>query len=1499
MIVADGAGALQKSFTGAGSYIFPIGDNTSTAEYSPVTVDIASGTFSSAYIAVKVVDAKHPNASATSYISRYWSVAQSGLSSFSATVTGTYVPADIVGTFSDIISARWIDPNWVRYSAPVANTISATSLVSFGDFSGINNLPIITTSLSSLTGFTYLEGLGPSAQQSFTVSGTDLFTNITITPSTKFEVSTTSGVSFVASNLITIPVINGNIGTTTIYTRLKAGLPVSTIVPENIPCTSTGAVTKNVACSGTVTDAPLISPTVTSLTGFVYNFGAGPSIAQSFTVNGSNLLANILLSAPTDYEISLSVSSGYGTSLSLTPSSGSVSTLIYVRLKAGLLISPYVENITLTTTSGITKTVTCDGVVNSPTISVSKFNLAGFIYTFGAGPSAEQTFTTNGTNLTANLILTAPTNFQISLTSGSGFTSSISLTPDLSGNVPTTTIYVRMIAGLAVGIISPVKITATTTGGISQTIACSGQIANVATTISSNGTLNGFIYIVGNGPSIEQEFTISATSLTANVTVTPPASNFEISLTSGSGFVSSPSTLSIPQTGGKVNSVPVYVRLKSGLPVATYSTQNIVLSSTGATNVNVACNGIVVTGPTILAGPTGLESLCPNANVTLTSTSTGITNQTWTGPNGFYSTAQNPALGVVTAANNGTYTVTGSALSGVNLLTNGDFESGNTGFGSSYIFQQVAPPEKGNYWLTINPQDMYPSFCACLPHSGTLQMIVDGATSLGIVAWSQTVAVTPGEDYQFSYWIQTVFNHPNEALLQLYVNGVPIGVATNAPVYGVPWTKFIYNANSGSNSVLQLTLINKSLEPDGNDFALDDFEFQQVFPVSSSVNLTVNPTLAPSLAVSASNNPVYSGSEVVFTATPTNGGVSPTYQWYVDGALISGATGITYTYAPTNGQHVSCIMTSNYPCASPATATNEVIMVVNPLYNYWHGTISTDWGTLGNWTAGFIPAPGNDVVYATVENYGSDAVRDLVLDQDRTIGSLINKTARRLVIPPAKGLRVNNLVTIIPPATDPQTGLPTVLSNLIYIQTSSTLANGSLIFFNAVNSPVQATVEMYSKAWWDLGQIQGNRYNWQYFGIPLRSVVAEPTFYNSYVRKWYETGTTISNHWIKLENSSVLVPFYGYELVQQAPKTFYFQGTLENGNFNSGQLAITSGALYPGQHVFANPYTAAIDIRQLTFGTQTEATVYLYHCGTYNAWLSGGESAPGTSPGQYIAIPKNTAGYGQVPRQVPSMQAMLVKAMTVSAQATFAINYNSVQMYNTDLQRSKAIEDVQAIKKMSTMIDVIGAHSSDRMWIFSDSICTNSFDNGYDGFKLLGSPLTPQIFGIGADGEYQVSAVKDMNNTELGFQAGQDSEYTLTFTHENVESRYSGIYLVDLVENKTIDITASGSKYKFVSDPTASTVKRFKIVTNYYEIKEKKSEIKPIKIFNANGSVFIQNLSSESGELMIYNMSGRFVKRVNFSGNCLTIVEQNLSPGAYVATAVTNSDRFSKRIIVR
>ncbi|MCK4346761.1 MAG: hypothetical protein KAX05_15875, partial [Bacteroidales bacterium] len=62
MIVASGTGELRKMFSAPGSFTFPVGDNSSTVEYSPATLNFTSGTFGgSAYAGVKVTDSKHTN----------------------------------------------------------------------------------------------------------------------------------------------------------------------------------------------------------------------------------------------------------------------------------------------------------------------------------------------------------------------------------------------------------------------------------------------------------------------------------------------------------------------------------------------------------------------------------------------------------------------------------------------------------------------------------------------------------------------------------------------------------------------------------------------------------------------------------------------------------------------------------------------------------------------------------------------------------------------------------------------------------------------------------------------------------------------------------------------------------------------------------------------------------------------------------------------------------------------------------------------------------------------------------------------------------------------------------------------------------------------------------------------------------------------------------------------------------------------------------------------
>jgi hypothetical protein len=119
--------------------------------------------------------------------------------------------------------------------------------------------PTITATPNSLTGFTYVFGSGPSSEQSFTISGSNLTANISIAPPTNYEISTGTGGAFVATNPITLTQTGGTVSNTAIYVRLKAGLSVGSYNAENISATSTGASPQNVACSGSVTALPAIT----------------------------------------------------------------------------------------------------------------------------------------------------------------------------------------------------------------------------------------------------------------------------------------------------------------------------------------------------------------------------------------------------------------------------------------------------------------------------------------------------------------------------------------------------------------------------------------------------------------------------------------------------------------------------------------------------------------------------------------------------------------------------------------------------------------------------------------------------------------------------------------------------------------------------------------------------------------------------------------------------------------------------------------------------------------------------------------------------------------------------------------------------------------------------------------------------------------------------------------------------------------------------------------
>ena len=102
--------------------------------------------------------------------------------------------------------------------------------------------------------------------------------------------------------------------------------------------------------------------------------------------------------------------------------------------------------------------------------------------------------------------------------------------------------------------------------------------------------------------------------------------------------------------------------------------------------------------------------------------------------------------------------------------------------------------------------------------------------------------------------------------------------------------------------------------------------------VSNSLTMTVNPIVTPAISVAGPGGTVCSGSPASFTASATNGGATPAYQWLVNGVNVGTNSAIYSNSGLNNGDVVSCVLTSNEICATtPTAASNSVTATVNPL----------------------------------------------------------------------------------------------------------------------------------------------------------------------------------------------------------------------------------------------------------------------------------------------------------------------------------------------------------------------------------------------------------------------------------------------------------------------------------------------------------------------------------------------------------------------------------------
>jgi hypothetical protein len=177
----------------------------------------------------------------------------------------------------------------------------------------------------------------------------------------------------------------------------------------------------------------------------------------------------------------------------------------------------------------------------------------------------------------------------------------------------------------------------------------------------------------------------------------------------------------------------------------------------------------------------------------------------------------------------------GSASAGANLVVNGDFSAGNTGFSTGYTLTTMTPflfqnGVHGIYAVipigSVNGQAAYGDWhnVTTDPFGGNGNVYVaDGATDPNVTVWSETVAVKPNTNYTFSFYAAEISNAccSNASFLPTVsgTNGAVLnlnaGWQLNAP--------FVWNSGANTSAVLSMTDTNTS--GGFNDFVLTDISF--------------------------------------------------------------------------------------------------------------------------------------------------------------------------------------------------------------------------------------------------------------------------------------------------------------------------------------------------------------------------------------------------------------------------------------------------------------------------------------------------------------------------------------------------------------------------------------------------------------------------------------------------------------------------------------------------
>jgi hypothetical protein len=984
---------------------------------------------------------------------------------------------------------------------------------------------------------------------------------------------------------------------------------------------------------------------------------------------------------------------------------------------------------------------------STPTITSSVSSVTGLNYNLGSGPSTSQSFVLSGSNLTGNITGTAITNFEFSLdnTTFNPFPGSITA---FAGNVPPTTLYVRLIAGLAAGTYND-TLTLSSPGATAVEIIFSGAVIPPPPAIIINefladpsatlGDANGdgtvsttndeFIEFYNNeAVAVDMSgWTISdalAVQHTFPASTIVPAGGFITVFAGGTPTGISGVVMTAIPTGLSLNNASDVITLKDnfGTTVATHTygaeggNDQSVGRDPDITGAFVLHSTIVATGRLFSPGALNVTppSSCSISAITAAAPSAcnPLTNQYSVDITVTY--ANNPATGTLDV-NGQSFAITSSpqTITLVNLPSNG------AAVNVTAVFS-----DDGTCTLTENALFTAPASC--------------------------TPPIPDCSELFFSEYVEgsgnnkcyEIYNPTNAAIdlatgsyaIRNYSNGSTTPTTTSlsgtVPAYG---TFVVCNSGAAAAFTANADVVGGSLN--GTTFYNGD-DVLALFKGSNLIDIVGQIGFDP--GTSWSNGGVQTAEQTLVRIVSVKAGdnegadaFNPSLQWVSLGLDV--ATNL--------GQH-------DNDCA--------------PFI--WTGNTSTDWNTAGNWSRSAVPSAADEVIIPS----SPLGAQFPLIDFDLLVSDLTVEANAFLNIAPTLGLIIDGTVS--------NAGTITLQSNAAGTAWLDDFTHSGSFVGNL-------TVETYVSSGSGLGQryfgspvanapVQG--LDGTYTGYPLGQLIPtatcdptqlDPSSPYSNLFQWNENASfptsCVQEGWFAISPSSNLTPGRAYSGWVQDASILSFTGAPNTGNTTYATSG-TSGsgvANADGWHLLANPFPSPLKVSSVLNSGFTSPQIYDGGSGPYS-----GTFLPVLISGNNLAI-----------------------AQGFVAEATGGSTFVAAQA-------DRVADNAAWLKPSFThmlSIDVMGPTYGDRTYIYFDNNATSAFDATADCKKRTSDFGRPTLY-TNLNGEKMSLngfGLNDLGQTvAMGLQAGASGTFTLNFDGLASFPPSSLIFLEDKLTGEWINV---------------------------------------------------------------------------------------------------------------